>query len=156
MRKMSIHLGRTITKRMVRGFGQKGAWIVLAFALSVWGMGTEACAQFRSTEGSPRPDTVQSFAPPPPAAGRSLETGHAGGRSPPNIQYEPVMNRRQKLLWGTIGMTVHAICDSEGTGWAFPKPDPLLRTRERICVECNRVGDRAFDAVVDGIFAPDS
>lgn len=72
------------------------------------------------------------------------------------VRYEPSLNREQKLLWGTVGLVVHSICDSDGNDTDLTQPDPLLDSRERTCVECNQVGGRAVDAIFEGLFSTDS
>lgn len=122
-----------------------------------------AHAQLRSTASSSPADSVQSLAP-------SLDETHsldgyvhqaqpgqtAGFQPNMPVRYEPSLNRDQKLLWGTVGLVVHSICDSDWKDTDLTQPDPVLNSRERTCVECNQVGGRAVDALFEGLFSADS
>lgn len=145
-------------------FGRNYVWMLLALILAGWGLGRETRAQLKSTDASPQVDSVQSLTPTPLSEARSLDTyvqdanvlRPTAPRSDDPRRYDPALNRGQKLLWGTIGLVVHSVCDSGWEDEPPAKPYPLLDAGERRCVECNRMGERAFDAVLKGAFSSDS
>jgi hypothetical protein len=137
-----------------------GLWIVLL--LLAGGSGAlDARAQFRSAESSSAPDTMRSLAPAPLTDDRSLDRyvrdaddlRPAGLRREGSVRYDPTLSPGQKLLWGTVGVIVHAVCDDNELTPVTSVPPSVLDVRERTCIHCERMGDRATDAVVEGLFS---
>ena len=63
------------------------------------------------------------------------------------------LNRREKLLWGSVGLVVSSFCDTDSDTYTA-RPYPLLNAYERSCYECERMTRRAVDAVATGLFSP--
>lgn len=129
-------------------------WVTLVLVLGMWSLGTEARAQFRSTERASRLDTLRSLAPAPLAESRSLDgyvrdatTLRPRRRLDAPDRYEFTLGRGQELLLGGIGLVVQAFCDGEGEKPMTVRPDFALEPGERACIHCDRVEDRAWDAV---------
>jgi hypothetical protein len=138
-----------------------GLWIVLLLLLAGGGGAPDARAQFRSAESSSVPDTTRSLAPAPLTDDRSLDqyVHDAGGLRPAgpprtaSARYDPTLSRGQKLFWGSVGLLVQSLCDTDGTKPLTAQPDFVLEARERACIHCDRVEDRAWDAVLEGVFS---
>ena len=146
---------------MLHRTGQGYTWGILCVLLCAWALGTGAHAQFRSPDRPSRPDTLPSLAPAPLEEHRSLDryVRDADGVQPirprpvrPN-HYDPTLSRGQKLLWGTVGLVVQSFCDTDETNPLTARPASVLGPRERTCVYCDRLGDRAGDAVWEGLFS---
>lgn len=149
---------------MAPRLSQENILIVLTLVLGGWGLGTEAPAQFRSTETSTRTDSVQSVAPTPLSGNRSPDREARAPNAlrptmpPPSNsrRSDLVLSRGQKLFWGTMGMVLHSFCDSGWENENPTKPHRFLTSGERACVECERVEERATDALSEGLFRSDS
>lgn len=145
---------------IVRRFGDRGIWLVLALVLNGWILGTEAHAQFRSGEPSPRPDSVQSLAPSSLGETRSLDAYVRDPDGPNPIErhtdrsrgYDPTLTRGQKLLWGTVGVVVQSFCNVDGEKPLTARPDFTIEPERRTCLHCERLEDRAWKAVGEGLF----
>jgi hypothetical protein len=129
-------------------------WTALVLVLGLWGLGTEGRAQFRSTEQASRLDTLRSLAPAPLAESRSLDgyvrdatTLRPRKRLDGPDRYEFTLGRGQELLLGAIGLVVQAFCDTDELTPMTVRPDFALEPGERTCVHCDRIEDRAWDAV---------
>lgn len=135
-------------------------WTCLLLVLSAWGLGTDAHAQFRSGETSSRPDTLRSVAPSPLDEHRSLDgyVRDLNGR-PMDVRfgdsgrYNPALSRGQKLLWGSVGLLVQSLCDTDEMKPLTAQPDFVLEPQERACIHCDRMEDRAWEAVLEGTFS---
>lgn len=140
-----------------------GLWIALLLLLTGWAVAPNARAQFRSDESSSVPDTIRSLAPAPPTDVRSLDRyvrdaddlRPAGLPREASARYDPTLSPGQKLLWGTVGVIVHAVCDDNELTPVTSVPPSVLDVRERTCIHCERMGDRATDAVWEGLFSRD-
>jgi len=134
--------------------------LVLVFLLGTWKLGADAHAQFRSKAPSARPDTLHSLAPPPLDERQSLKSyvrdpddSASRLRSGAPSRYDPVLSRGQKLLWGSVGLLVQSLCDTDGAEPVTAHPDFALEPQERACIHCDRMEARSWDAVLEGVFS---
>lgn len=65
------------------------------------------------------------------------------------------LNRGGKVFWGMVGLATSILCNPDSDPYT-DRPGPLLESYGRTCVECERIGERAADAMVDGLFSSDS
>ena len=62
---------------------------------------------------------------------------------PPLSGDSPQLSQGQKLLWGSVGLVVNAVCES--------RRDPY----ETRCERCDRIGDRAARSLLEGMIGSD-
>lgn len=152
-------------------------WLVVALLLLLVVPPNSAHAQFASATDTARAGSspqapVRSLSPTPPTETssrtgsplnpyRSLEKYVEPTTASPLSQSAPVgpslqgtdLNRREELLWGSVGLVVSSFCDTD-PNTHITRPSPLLNSSERTCVECDRMTRRAIDAVAAGLFSP--
>lgn len=128
--------------------------------LGLWGLGTSASAQFKSSERASRPDTLGSLAPTSLDERRSLkryvrapDAPTMGARLDVPARQSPTLSRGQKMLWGSVGLVVQSLCNTDGEKPLTARPDFVFDQRERTCIHCDRMEDRAWNAVLEGVFS---
>ena len=134
----------------------------LVFAvLLVWLIGTPGRAQFRAEKPS-RPDSLKTLAPTAFDERRSLDRYVRDAPLPTPAQrpsgdrsrFDPALSRGQKIFLGAVGLVVQSVCATDETKPLTARPASLLGPRERTCVQCDRMEDRAWEAVWEGLFSP--
>jgi hypothetical protein len=70
------------------------------------------------------------------------------------------LSRSERVLWGTAGLLLSALCRESGVD-RIGSPDPVIDPAPvpgarpvDDCSYCDRLGQRSVDAVVDGLFSP--
>lgn len=145
---------------MLRSTVRRSTWLAFVLVLGTWFVGGSTYGQFRSAESS-RPDTLQSLAPPPldtrSSLGAFVHDAHRQPKTP--VQFDPpsrhgvFLKRGQKLLLGTTGLIVHALCDTDKQDRGAVYPLSVRNVPTRTCAQCERLGNRAIDALGEGLFS---
>lgn len=146
---------------------------ILAVLLTVCVTGTDARAQFRSAptderntrhQTARRHDPAKSLAPTPLYKHRALDdyVHNAPRRLAPLTASIKHPTRRgyaltptQNLLWGSVGLVVHVLCDPHAREEErFISTVPYRRDLgQKTCIACEKVGTRAIDALSEGLFS---
>jgi len=123
--------------------------LLIALLVSLGGGGQAAQAQLRESARTPEMDpssTPSRLNPYRPLKNYVQETDTLTARSslhPSLAPDSPRLSRGQKLLWGSVGLVVNAVCES--------RRDPY----ETRCERCDRIGDRAARSLLEGMIGSD-
>ena len=140
---------RTVVAAMVQQGLLRGAGVLVGLFLLLGGGGPTAQAQLRDSARPPQVSDSQApsrLDPYRPLREHVRLTDTLSLRSPPRPPLSgdsPQLSQGQKLLWGSVGLVVNAVCES--------RRDPY----ETRCERCDRIGDRAARSLLEGMIGSD-
>lgn len=140
---------RTVVTPMVQQVLRRGAGVLVGLLLLLSGGGPTAQAQLRDSARSPRvndsqaPSRLNPYRPLREDVRQAHTLTVRPTLRPSRSGDSPQLSQGQKLLWGSVGLVVNAVCES--------RRDPC----EVGCEHCGRIGDRAARSLPEGTIGAD-